>query len=50
MDTQAFLWFVMNNRKSERACFLIEDAKNDDDLSIAGVWEITDRTSAERAR
>ncbi|MBU7585308.1 MAG: type II toxin-antitoxin system VapC family toxin [Nostoc sp. TH1S01] len=46
LDTQAFLWFVLNDRAlSQVACDLIVDPLNDILLSPASYWEIAIKVS-----
>jgi len=46
LDTQAFLWFVLNDRAlSQVACDLIADPLNDILLSPASYWEIAIKVS-----
>jgi PIN domain nuclease of toxin-antitoxin system len=46
LDTQAFLWFVLNDRAlSKVACDLIVDPLNDILLSPASYWEIAIKIS-----
>ena len=46
LDTQAFLWFVLNNPAlSQVACDLIVDPLNDILLSPASYWEIAIKVS-----
>ena len=46
LDTQAFLWFVLNDRAlSQAACDLIVDPLNDILLSPASYWEIAIKIS-----
>jgi PIN domain nuclease of toxin-antitoxin system len=46
LDTQAFLWFVLNDRAlSQVACNLIVDPLNDILLSPASYWEIAIKIS-----
>ena len=46
LDTQAFLWFVLNDRAlSQAACDLIVDPLNDILLSPASCWEIAIKIS-----
>ncbi|XGV94596.1 MAG: type II toxin-antitoxin system VapC family toxin [Leptolyngbya sp. BL-A-14] len=46
LDTQAFLWFVLNDRALSRvACDLIVDPLNDILLSPASCWEIAIKVS-----
>ncbi len=46
LDTQAFLWFILNDRAlSQVACDLIVDPLNDILLSPASYWEIAIKVS-----
>ncbi|WP_242049183.1 type II toxin-antitoxin system VapC family toxin [Aulosira sp. FACHB-615] len=46
LDTQAFLWFVLNDRSlSQVACNLIVDPLNDILLSPVSYWEIAIKVS-----
>ena len=46
LDTQAFLWFVLNDRAlSQAACDLIVDPLNDILLSPASYWKIAIKIS-----
>ncbi len=46
LDTQAFLWFVLNDSAlSQSACALIVDPLNDILLSPASYWEIAIKVS-----
>jgi len=51
LDTHAFLWFILNDRRlSQHARNLISNANNDIEISPASYWEIAIKIGKLRLR